>query len=126
METRKAALHVGAICLRVGLFVIIILGLVYLGQTTYRYTRAVFSDEAFEEAPGTKMKVTIPAGTGGDTVADFLEEQGIIENAKVFQIQMKLHDAETSIKAGTYELSTAMKPSEIFAVLSGMDQEETK
>ena len=36
METRKAALHVGGICLRVGIFVILVLALVYLGQTTYR------------------------------------------------------------------------------------------
>jgi UPF0755 protein len=126
METRKAALHVGAICLRVGLFVMIVLGVVYLGQTTYRYTRAVFSDEAYEEEPGTRMKVTVPEGAGAKALAKVLEEQGIIKDAKVFQLQMKLNNAEDSMKAGTYELSTSMKPSEILEILSGEVKEDTE
>ena len=61
MDTRKAVLQVGTICFRVILFVALVLGLVYLGQTTYKYTRAVFSDEAYEAEPGKKATLKIPA-----------------------------------------------------------------
>ena len=76
MNTRKAVLHVGSICLRVAVFVAIVLGMIYLGQTTYHYTRAVFSDEAFEEAPGKTVKVTISESVSGKTLAKVLEKNG--------------------------------------------------
>ena len=60
MNTRKAVIRVGSICLKVAVFVLICFGLVSLGQTTYRYTHAVFSEEAFEEAPGKDIRINIP------------------------------------------------------------------
>ena len=49
MTTQKAVMRVASICLKVIIFIVIVLGIVSLGQTTYRYTHAVFSDEAIEE-----------------------------------------------------------------------------
>lgn len=124
MDTRKAVLHVGIICFRVILFVALILGLVYLGQTTYKYTRAVFSDEAFEEAPGKTVKITISESVSGKQLAKVLEENGLIENALVFQLQMKMAGFGERVEADTYELNTSMQPSELFKILSGTDGED--
>lgn len=124
MDTRKAVLQVGTICFRVILFVVLVLGLVYLGQTTYKYTRAVFSDEAFEEAPGKTVKVTISESVSGKQLAKVLEENGLIENALVFQLQMKMADFGDRVEADTYELNTSMPPSELFEILSGTDGED--
>ena len=123
MDTRKAVLQVGTICFRVILFVALVFGLVYLGQTTYKYTRAVFSDEAFEEAPGKTVKVTISESVSGKQLAKVLEENGLIENALVFQLQMKMADFGDWVEADTYELNTSMPPSELFEILSGTDGE---
>ena len=124
MDTRKAVLQVGTICFRVILFVALVFGLVYLGQTTYKYTRAVFSDEAFEEAPGKTVKVTISESVSGKQLAKVLEENGLIENALVFQLQMKMADFGDRVEADTYELNTSMPPSELFEILSGTDGED--
>ena len=124
MDTRKAVLQVGTICFRVILFVALVLGLVYLGQTTYKYTRAVFSDEAFEEAPGKTVKVTISESVSGKQLAKVLEENGLIENALIFQLQMKMADFGDQVEADTYELNTSMPPSELFEILSGTDGED--
>lgn len=124
MDTRKAVLQVGTICFRVILFVVLVLGLVYLGQTTYKYTRAVFSDEAFEEAPGKTVKVTISESVSGKQLAKVLEENGLIENALVFQLQMKMAGFGDHVEADTYELNTSMPPSELFEILSGTDGED--
>ena len=124
MDTRKAVLHVGSICLRVAVFVAIVLGMIYLGQTTYRYTRAVFSDEALEEAPGKTVNVKISETVTGKELAEVLETNGLIEDALVFQLQMKMAGFGEKVEADTYELNTSMAPSEMFKILSGADGED--
>lgn len=122
MDTRKAAMQAGSICLKVALFVLIVLGMVYLGQTTYRYTRAVFSDEAYEAEPGKKATVKVPADITAKEFAGILEESGLIEDAVVFAYQMKMADFGNTVKAGEYELSSCMTPSEMFQILSGTEE----
>ena len=124
MNTRKAVLRVGSICLKVAVFVLICFGLVSLGQTTYRYTHAVFSDEAFETAPGKDIHVEISENVSIGKFAQVLEEKGIIEDAKIFKLQMKMSDYEGTVKAGTYELNTSMKPSQILKILSKANEDK--
>ena len=123
MTTQKAVMRVASICLKVIVFIVIILGIVSLGQTTYRYTHAVFSDAALEEEPGKMVRVKIPEDVNGKQLAKVLEENGLIEDANVFVIQMKMADFGETVKAGTYELSTSMPPSEMFKILSSNGDE---
>ena len=125
MNTRKAALKAGAICLRVAVFVLVCLGIVYLGQTAYRYTHAVISDAAVEAEPGRNVKVQIPEDVSMKKLADVLEENGLIEDANIFRIQMKLADSPETVKAGTYELNTSMAPTEMLKILSETNEDET-
>lgn len=124
MNTRKAAMRVGSICLKVAVFILICLGLVYLGQTTYKYTHAVFSEEAMEEEPGRAVKIRIPEDVSSEKLAQVLEDNGLIEDAGVFKMQMKMADFGDTVKAGTYELNTSMKPSEMFKILSETNEDE--
>ena len=123
MTTQKAVMRVASICLKVIVFIVIILGIVSLGQTTYRYTHAVFSDAALEEEPGKLVRVKIPEDVNGKQLAKVLEENGLIEDANVFVIQMQMADFGETVKAGTYELSTSMPPSEMFKILSSNGDE---
>lgn len=123
MTTQKAVMRVASICLKVIIFIVIVLGIVSLGQTTYRYTHAVFSDAALEEEPGKLVRVKIPEDVNGKQLAKVLEENGLIEDANVFVIQMKMADFGETVKAGTYELSTSMPPSEMFKILSSNGDE---
>ena len=125
MDARKAAIRVGSICLKVAIFILICLGLVHLGQTTYRYTHAVFSEEAVEEKPGRTVKLNIPEDVSAKKFAEVLEENGLVEDAKVLLVQMKMAKFGDTVKAGTYELNTAMKPSEMFKILSKANEDET-
>ena len=124
MNTRKAVILVGSICLKVAVFVLICFGLVSLGQTTYRYTHAVFSEEAFEEAPGKDIRINIPEDVSIGRFAQVLEENGVIEDAKIFKLQMKMADFGNTVKAGTYDLNTSMKPSQMFKLLSKANEDK--
>lgn len=125
MNARKAVRRTGSICIKVAVFVLICLGLVYLGQTTYQYTHAVFSEAAMEEKPGRNVKITIPEDVSAKKFAEVLEKNGLIESATVFQIQMKMASFGETVKAGTYELNTSMKPGEIFEILSETNEDES-
>ena len=124
MDTRKAAMRVAQVGIKVVIFVAVVLGIFSLGQTTYRYTRAVFSDAAMEEAPGKTVSVKIPEDVSGKRLAEVLEENGLIEDSAVFVIQMKMADFGKTVKAGTYELNTSMSPTEMFKVLSSPSEDE--
>ena len=123
MTTQKAVMRVASICFKVIIFIVIVLGIVSLGQTTYRYTHAVFSDEAIEEEPGRSVTIKINEDVSTNKLAEVLEENGLIEDAKVFKFQMKMADFEGPVKAGSYELNTSMKPSAMFRVLAGAAEE---
>ena len=123
MTTRKAVLRVAIILFRVVLTVVIILGLVYLGQTTYRFTRAVFSDAAIEEEPGRAVKIEIKEAVSTKKFAEVLETNGLVEQAMVLQIQMKMADFDGPVQPGTYELNTSMSPSEMLKVLSETNED---
>lgn len=125
MNARKAVRRTGFICIKVAVFILICLGLVYLGQTTYQYTHAVFREAAMEEEPGRNVKITIPENVSAKKFAEVLEENGLIENALVFQMQMKIESFGETVKAGTYELNTSMKPGEIFKILSEANEDES-
>ena len=58
-----------------------------------------------------------------EQLSKVLEENGLIEDANVFVIQMKMADFGETVKAGTYELSTSMPPSEMFKILSSNGDE---
>ena len=123
MNARKAVRRTGSICIKVAVFVLICLGLVYLGQTTYQYTHAVFSEAAMEEKPGRNVKITIPEDVSAKKFAEVLEKNGLIESATVFQIQMKMASFGETVKAGTYELNTAMTVEEMVEIMVNYTEE---
>lgn len=123
MTTQKAVLRAATILFRVVLTVVIVLGIIYMGQTTYRFTHAVFCDAAIEEAPGRAVKIQIKEEISAKKLAQVLEENGLVENALVFQLQMKLEDFEGTVQPGSYELNTSMSPSSMLKVLSETDED---
>jgi UPF0755 protein len=63
-----------------------------------------------------RIEVEIPLGSGSSTIAQILEEHGIIKNATVFKYYLKLKN-ETDFQAGTYSLTPSMTLDEIIASL---------
>ena len=125
MTTQKAVMRVATILYRVVLTVAIILAIVYMGQTSYRFTRAVFSDSAMEEEPGRDVKISIKEEVGTKKLAEVFEKNGLVENALVFRIQMKMKSFEDTVKPGNYEMNTSMSPSEMLKVLSETNEDDT-
>lgn len=70
---------------------------------------------------GEMKQVTITRGMSANSVADLLEENGIIKNGFVFSYYLKLKDEGAKFQAGTYELQPGMDKSDVIAKLNAGD-----
>ncbi|MCR2804820.1 endolytic transglycosylase MltG [Paenibacillus soyae] len=76
---------------------------------------------------GEAKEITITRGMSANSVADLLEENGIIKNGFVFSYYLQLKDEGSRFQAGTYQLSPGMDNASIIAKLNAGDtiKEET-
>ena len=93
--------------------VIVILALI-LGISMYFYVSSAL--KPVNKDANQTVKVELPIGSSIDTIAQTLENKGIIKNAKVFKYYTKFKN-ESAFQAGTYELSQAMTIDEIIQSL---------
>ena len=70
-----------------------------------------------EPEPGTMVEIRIPAGSGARSVADHLEEQGLIDHPWLFSMFVRIKGAETELKAGHYELMAGASWGELLSVI---------
>lgn len=119
MNTKKAALTVLSIALKIVIYAVIIMGVYRLGTMAFNYGHSIFDEEAVDPKPGRTIEVTVEPGASVGEIAKLLEEKGLVEDWRLFYLQAKLSKYSDTMKSGPYTLSTAMLPSEMMAVMSG-------
>lgn len=67
---------------------------------------------------GQSTSFTVQPGETVDTISQHLEQQGIIGNAFLFKVQLKMKGVEKDLKAGDFTLSTGMKTDELIKTLT--------
>ena len=80
-------------------------------------------EEALDEPPGRTIPVTVPEGASAKDIAMLLEDEGLVEDWKLFYFQILCSKYANTMQPGEYVLSTAMKPRELMAVMSGEEVE---
>ena len=94
------------------------------GQAKHYYDvgYGVFSQQG-KDARGTGKVVafTVEEGVKVTKLAEHLEEQGIIDSARLFLIQERVSDYAGMYVAGTYALSSEMTTEEIMRVISAKE-----
>ena len=103
------------------IYAVIALAILFMaGQAKHYYDvgYGVFSQQG-KDARGTGKVVafTVEEGVKAPKLAEQLEEQGIIESARLFLIQERVSDYAGMYVAGTYALSSEMTTEEIMRVI---------
>ena len=103
------------------IYAVITLAILFMaGQAKHYYDvgYGVFSQQG-KDARGTGKVVafTVEEGVKAPKLAEQLEEQGIIESARLFLIQERVSDYAGMYVAGTYALSSEMTTEEIMRVI---------
>lgn len=124
MNTRKATLTVLSITFKIVITALIIMGILRLGTMAYNYGHSVFQETAVDEEPGRQVEVSIPAGSSEMAIGKILEKKGLVEDWKLFYLQVTVSKYRGKLQPGQYILSTAMKPRAMMAIMSGEAPEE--
>lgn len=112
--------------LRMLFYVMIILMIVIVGRSAYRFGYMIFDQRPMALTQKSSQDITVVIKED-DTVYDVgktLEKRKLIQDAKIFWCQEKLSDYKGKIKPGTYLLNTYQTPSEILKIISGEEKEE--
>ncbi|MDF0728587.1 endolytic transglycosylase MltG [Cytobacillus sp. S13-E01] len=106
------------------IFIIILLSISGVVGGGYLYIKSAL--QPVDPKNNTQIEVTIPIGSSPTTIANILEENGIVKDAKVFRYYTKFRN-ESGFQAGDYKLTPAMTFQEIVSSLkTGKVMEEVK
>lgn len=119
MESRKLASTILSVSCRTLIFVIVAMGLYFVGRTAFSFGKDIFDEKSMtSKIDARDVEITIPADYTTEGVAELLKAAGLIEDAVLFQAQTRLSDYYKKFTPGTYTLNTGMTPSEILAAIS--------
>lgn len=88
-----------------------VIALALLAAATFSYLSGGAGD-------GEAVAFTVPQGVGASTLAEILEEQGIIRSALAFKLRARIDDRAGTIQAGDYELRKGMSVGAVLDALS--------
>lgn len=108
---------------------VIILAGVYLiftaGNKAYSFGHNIFNEEAVTtQADAREVSVTVTASDTSKSIAKTLYNKGLVKDETIAYLQIVLSDYKDKFQAGTYELDTSMKPSEMFEIMCKITAEE--
>lgn len=117
-KQKKSSIVAGGF-LRFGLYVCVIIAVVYIGKSAFDFGYAIFNQVPMaNEEDGRDITVVVENGDSVYQIGKTLKNKGLIEDAKIFVIQEKLSTYKGKLQAGTYILNTSMDMEEMMAVLA--------
>lgn len=88
-------------------------GLLLLGAAWW----ALFVRVDHDVPPGKSVQIEIRAGSSTAKIADALSSAGVIDNANMFRLYVRLEGVESQLKAGIYDLKSGMTYEHVSEVL---------
>ena len=105
-KQKKSSIVAGGF-LRFGLYVCVIIAVVYIGKSAFDFGYAIFNQVPMvNEEDGRDITVVVENGDSVYQMGKTLKNKGLIEDAKIFVIQEKLSNYKGKLQAGTYILNT--------------------
>ena len=125
MKAGTVVLTILRFALSVLILVFVVVGIYRLGQTAYDFGYRVFTEPAVaQETNGRDMVVTVSSTMSEKDIAEDLEEKGLIRDALLFQVQLRLSEYHGELQPGAYTLNTSMTAKEMMRIMAGDEAEE--
>ena len=102
---------------------LIVYAFIRLGTTAYDFGYRVFTESAMEEEPGTDVLVQVKSGMSGRELGQLLEKKGLVRDANLFYLQLRLSAYNNRIHSGNYTLNTSMTPKEMIVEMAQADSD---
>lgn len=123
MKMQKMMLSVGLFILRLSILILVAAGIYKLGEYAYFYGYSIVSDAPMDTEPGRDVSVNYTEDMGAEELSKLLERKGLIHDADIFRIQLKINKYEEKLKPGEYTLNTSMTVREIMKAMTGSGED---
>jgi UPF0755 protein len=118
MGTNKVIFKFIKIAFSIMVALIILYGTVSVAVVAYDFGYRVFTEAPMDQEAGKRVRVTIEPGMSGKEIGEVLVEKGLIRDANLFVLQMKLSIYDGKVLPGEYILNTSMTAKEMMAVMA--------
>ena len=118
METNKVIFKFIKIAFSIMMALFILYATISVAMVAYDFGYRVFTESAMEAEPGTDVTVTVASGMSGKKIGRMLEENGLVRDANLFYLQLKLSIYDGKLLAGEYTLNTSMTAKEMMAAMA--------
>lgn len=122
----KTPLHLLSFILNALVMVLIAFVIAQAAASAYDIGYRVFTEPAMEKSPGRDVTVEVKKAMPAKELGTILEEKGLVDNAWLFVIQLKVSAYADKINAGIYTLNTSMTAREMMEVMAKKETEETE
>ena len=127
MSARKVVMKIVSISFSILVLILLAAALYQGGKASYGFGYRVFTEPAVDlPEEGQDKVVSVSSGTKDKELGDLLEIIGLIRDAGLFVLQLKLSAYAGKIKEGTYTLSTSMTAYEMMQIMSAEESESTE
>ena len=108
MKLNKLVLKFVSISFSILGMLLVVIGLIKLGCFCYDFGYRVFTEGPVEEEPGTDVSVDVTDDLSEYQIGKLLKKEGLIRDANLFYVQLRMSAYHGKLKAGTYTLNTSM------------------
>lgn len=127
MNARKVIMNIVGISFSILILILVVVGLYQAGKSAYGFGYRVFTESAVDSPEESEDKVVqVTSQMSDKDLGDLLEKKGLIRDANLFVVQLKLSSYAKKIKEGNYTLSTSMTAYEMMQIMSADEAENTE
>ncbi len=119
MNVRRILLGLLDTAVKVAFVIVVAMLITKYAKVAYNYGYQIFNQSAVSSGTGRTVTFKVGDGDSADTIAENLAGVGLITDKNLFKLQERFSEYHGMEQAGTYELSTAMTPEEMLAIMSG-------
>ena len=123
MEEKKIVGAFVGMVLRVIIAIVVLYYLYHTAINAYNFGYRIFADLPCAIAPGRDIQVTVTDTMDNKEIAKEFENVGLVEDWKLFWVQILLSEYKDDIQSGTYTLNNSMNSEELLASLAGVTEE---
>ena len=125
MNKNKLVLRFVSISFSVLVILLVLIGFVKVGTYCYDFGYRIFTEEAIDEEPGRDVVVQITDDMSGMDIAKELKDKGLIQDARLFYVQLKVSAYSKKINPGVYTLNTSMQARDMMVEMSKKQEDDS-
>lgn len=125
MNLNKVVFRFVSISFSILVILLVLIGFVKIGTYCYDFGYRVFTEAPVDAEPGRDVIVQISDDMSDMDIAKELKEKGLVENAKLFFVQLKVSAYSGRLHSGVYTLNTSMAARDMMVLMASEPEQSS-